>query len=263
MKERLSELDFWNNVYSRGRSSIYFPRPWKYRNQFEFDRIFSSLFHLNKSNKLLEMGAGGSIWLPYFARKFGFDVYGIDYSKRGCDIAKKNLNLSCVKGHIVCNDFAKAKDEWSGFFDVITSFGVIEHFSKPVEIIRMMVSLLKVDGLGLIITTVPNTVGHMMRIQKLIDSNVYNMHKIFSLKDLSNYHEQAGMHVILSRYLQFLDFSILNYQNIFEGKSYKHIAQGITGLNLLILYLQKAFRFFPQSRKLCSSAIVVAKREDI
>jgi len=33
--------------------------------------------------KLLEIGGGGSAWLPYFAKEFGFEAYGIDYSELG------------------------------------------------------------------------------------------------------------------------------------------------------------------------------------
>lgn len=261
MKERLTEPIYWENGYYRRRRERpkYLPNPRKYRGHYELDCIFKSLFKLDKSKKFLELGAGGSIWLPYFAKEFEFEVYGIDYSKTGCELAKRNLNLAGVKGHIFCEDFFQSANRWKGFFDVILSFGVVEHFDKPVEIIKIMKNLLKTDGLGLVITVVPNADGLPFQLQKIIDRDVYNVHKIFSLVDLSSYHNEAGMHVILSRYLQFMDLGIINYQRIVKGKLNKWGARAITGINLPILYLQKALCLFPQSKRLCSFMIVVAK----
>ena len=41
--------------------------------------------------KLLEIGCGGSAWLPYLAKESGFEVYGIDYSELACQQAAQVL----------------------------------------------------------------------------------------------------------------------------------------------------------------------------
>ncbi|MBN1254706.1 MAG: class I SAM-dependent methyltransferase [Deltaproteobacteria bacterium] len=259
MKGLLSESPYWEEMYRERRWAKYLPDQRKYRGHYEFDRIFRTVLQPDTSKKLLELGAGGSIWLPYFAQEFGFEVYGIDYTEKGCELAERNLALAGVKGEIRCEDFFKAINYWRGFFDVVVSFGVVEHFNHPVEIIRLMKNLLKRDGMS--ITVVPNTAGSLFRLQRFIDKDVYEIHKVFSLKDLSSYHTEINMQVVVERYMQFMDLITLNYQRIFKGRSHKWVAQGITGLNLPILYLQKAFRFFPQSKRWCSFMVVAAKRK--
>jgi len=260
MKDRLSQPLFWEDIYRKRTWGKYLPNPTKYRGHYELDLIFKSMLQPDTSKRLLEIGAGRSMWLPYFAQNFGFDVFGIDYSKQGCMLAERNLKLAGVKGHIFCEDFTQADVRLKGYFDIITSFGVIEHFNNPLEIIKLTKNFLKADSHGLIITVVPNTAGRMMQIQKLLDRDVFNIHKVFSLKELSNYHKKNGMYVTLERYLQFIDFGVLNYQGLFKGRSHRWVLRGITGVNLPILYLQKALRLFPQSKKWCSSMVVIASR---
>ncbi|MGB3940175.1 MAG: class I SAM-dependent methyltransferase [Candidatus Manganitrophaceae bacterium] len=260
MKERLSQPEFWEGVYGQRRKSDFLPNPKKYRLHYEMDHVFKALFRPDRSVRLLELGAGGSVWLPYFAKEFGFQVYGIDYSKEGCEQAKKNLELGGVKGKILCEDFFDMGDKWKDFFDVIISFGVIEHFDKPVDVIRLLKGLLKSGHPGLIVTMVPNTAGLLFQLQKLVDEEVFNIHKIFSLKDLSAYHREAGMEVVSEQYLQFMDFGILNYQRVLKEKRFKLVARGITGINLPILYLQKVLDFYPQSKRWSSSMLVVARK---
>jgi len=257
MKKELSEKFFWENFYKKRKDVKYFPNPRKCRNHFELDRIFKNFLKPNPSIKLLELGAGGSIWLPYFAKTFGFNVYGIDYSAKGCDMAKRNLDLARVKGTIICKDFFQLDKDWNEYFDIIVSFGVIEHFEDPLEILNLIKRLL--NKKGLIITVVPNTAGLIMKIQKLIDEQVYRIHKIFNLDQLSDFHKQAGFEVIFQKYLQFADLSVLNYQNVIKGRLFKIVARCITVLNLPILYFQRIFPFFPQSQMFCSSMIVIAK----
>ncbi len=235
------------------------PNPRKHRSHFELERVFNTLLQADKNKKLLEMGAGGSIWLPYFAKVFGFDVSGIDYSSTGCEVAQKNLSLAGVKGNIICEDFAKIGETWNDYFDVIVSFGVVEHFNEPGEIIGLMANLLKKGGL--VITVAPNTGGLTFKLQKYIGRDVYDCHKRLSLDNLSNYHKETSMQVILERYLQFIDFSVINYQSIFKGKFNKYGTRIISAMNMPVLYLQRASQIYPQSRNWCSSMIVVAKKE--
>src|SRR5579871_3084155 len=49
-------------------------------------------------SSLLEIGCGGSRFLPYFARSFGFTVSGLDYSATGCEQARRVLKEEGVKG---------------------------------------------------------------------------------------------------------------------------------------------------------------------
>ena len=78
--------------------------------------------------KLLEKGCGGSAWLPYFAKEFGFEVYGIDYSELGFQQAAPVLENEGVEGELVCADFFSPREHMLGAFDTVGSRGVVEHF---------------------------------------------------------------------------------------------------------------------------------------
>lgn len=257
MRERLSEPAYWESLYEKNVRTHHYPHLQYNRDHFEHDCIFRSALQPDKSRRLLELGAGGSIWLPYFAKEFGFEVYGIDYSKKGCEIAEENLRLAGVRGQIICGDILRIVDLWKGFFDVVVSFGVIEHFTNPLKVIQAVKECLRTDGL--VITSVPNTAGYVFGIQKFIDKEVYDTHKIFSLEDLSNYHKDVGMQIILKRYLRFMDCSVLNYQNIFGTTVQKWVSRAISGMNIIILQIQKILPLFPQAGKLCASMVVIAR----
>src|SRR3954447_19350720 len=52
----------------------------------------------------LEVGAANSIWLPYFARKYGYHVTGLDYSHNGCQLAEARLRSAGIEGAIIEGD---------------------------------------------------------------------------------------------------------------------------------------------------------------
>src|SRR5262245_14256760 len=55
--------------------------------------------------RILEVGCANSIWLPYLARETNGDVVGVDFSERGCDLARLNLAAMGAEGTVVCDDF--------------------------------------------------------------------------------------------------------------------------------------------------------------
>ena len=81
--------------------------------------------------ELLEVGCGNSIWLPYFAKQFGFLVSGLDYSEEGCRTSREMLAEAGVRGMIRCADVFARPDDMRNRYDVIVSVGVVEHFQEP------------------------------------------------------------------------------------------------------------------------------------
>src|SRR5687768_7548575 len=53
-----------------------------------------------RGQQLLEIGCGGSRWLPYFAVEHGLKVTGVDYAPLGCALARRVLDKEGVKGEI-------------------------------------------------------------------------------------------------------------------------------------------------------------------
>ena len=59
------------------------PRAWFYQ---EFDQLWRAYLPAATARplRLLEIGCAQSRWLPYFARDWGYQVAGLDYSELGC-----------------------------------------------------------------------------------------------------------------------------------------------------------------------------------
>ena len=114
------------------------------------------------------------MWLPYFAKEFAFEVYGIDYSEIGCQQAKQILEYEGVNGKIVCADFFSPPGSMLKAFDVVVSFGVLEHFEDTTACIAAFSKFLKPGGL--LITNIPNLCGLNGLIQKMINRSIFDIH---------------------------------------------------------------------------------------
>tara|TARA_Y100000591_G_C21827301_1_gene697415 strand:+ start:199 stop:1104 length:906 start_codon:yes stop_codon:yes gene_type:complete len=82
------------------------------------------LRHCKKDSRILEAGCGVGPWV-HILDKLGYDIVGLDYSKEAIDIARNfNPKLKFEQGDV---NHLQHKDE---SFDVVLSWGVLEHFSE-------------------------------------------------------------------------------------------------------------------------------------
>lgn len=95
--------------------------------------------------KILDVGCATGEFLSV-ARDFGYTVEGLELSKWSSDIARsKNIKIHRSLLESVVSKNSKK-------YDVITLFGVIEHFEKPLEEMEYISKLLKPKGLLVIWT---------------------------------------------------------------------------------------------------------------
>jgi len=145
------------------------------------------------SMELVEVGCGQSVFLPYFAKQFGFRVSGIDRSTLGCDRARMILEREGVQGEVYCADFFSLPEQLIGRFDVVFSSGVIEHFEQTAEALRAMAKLLKPGGR--MFDDMPNFTGVLGKYQKLLDASMYHAHVPLSREELAAAHREAGLEI--------------------------------------------------------------------
>ena len=144
--------DFWENAWHQIPLGKYYGIEKYLAINKKLDRLFKR-FLKKDDKKILEIGCAKAKWLIYFAKEFGYKVYGVDYSKEGVEIAKENLTIAAVEGTILCEDiFQTSLKEQS--FDIVYSMGLIEHFEYQAEIIDAHIRLLKKGGT--LIITIPN-----------------------------------------------------------------------------------------------------------
>jgi 2-polyprenyl-3-methyl-5-hydroxy-6-metoxy-1,4-benzoquinol methylase len=131
--------------------------------------------HLRPGFTYLEIGCAPGGMLAWAAATLKVEVSGLDYSQTGTKAAIALFRALGLKGDIRCEDaFNHTFSE--GSFDVVTSFGVIEHFDDPRAIIRQHVLLVRAGGKALI--SVPNYGGVYGRLQKRFDPENLKLHNL-------------------------------------------------------------------------------------
>jgi len=177
-------------------------------NYFRFDRYFKANAPRGPK-RFLEIGCGASAWLVYFADEFGYSVSGIDYSELGCELARENLRLNRVKGTCECRDLLSVRPNEMGVFDLIFSYGVVEHFERPDEVLRILTALLAPGGW--IVTIVPNMGGLCGTLQRWWNEPVYRMHNVLSPAQLERGLSTCGLGSVMTRYFGTFFLSVVNW----------------------------------------------------
>jgi 2-polyprenyl-3-methyl-5-hydroxy-6-metoxy-1,4-benzoquinol methylase len=218
----------------------------------KFNEVFQQIFDKNKtpSMSLLEIGCASSVWLPYFSKEFGFSVSGIDYSPPGCEIAQKILHNCKIDGDIVCADFFFPPKEMIASYDVVVSFGVVEHFEDSVECLKAFSLFLKPGGI--LITNIPNMVGCIGALQKIINKPVYDIHKLIDQKQLQLSHELAGFKIVKCEYFMSTGFGVNNLAGLHGGTISWFMKKIIIGIfsrfSMFIWLIESRINQFPTSK---------------
>lgn len=152
MREDKTDKDFWEKTWKESSFGRYRGIEKYLILNKKLDKLFKRF--LERGNKkILEIGCAMAKRLIYFAKEFGYDVYGVDYSEKGVKVAIVNLKIAGVEGTILCEDIFQTSFEDESF-DIVYSMGLIEHFENPTEIIDTHIKLLKRGGT--LIITMPN-----------------------------------------------------------------------------------------------------------
>jgi SAM-dependent methyltransferase len=148
--------------------------------------------------RILEIGAGGSRVLPYVGRKFGCKVFGTDFSPSGCRLLDANLRLQGLDATAICEDLFQSSLS-GGWFDLVYSSGLIEHFDDTMAVIREHLQLVKPGGRLVLI--VPNFQGVQGKIWKRLAHPLWLRHRVFGPDHLAREMETAGLIQVESGYL--------------------------------------------------------------
>lgn len=143
--------------------------------------------------RLIEIGCGGSRWLPYFHRTFGYEITGIDYSSSGIRLSRLILDKARIPATIVQGDLFEPPADMIERFDVVTSFGVVEHFDHTSQAIAACARYLRPGGT--MITEVPTLRGPYGLAYRLLQPDVYRAHLPQSREALAKAHADAGLQV--------------------------------------------------------------------
>jgi 2-polyprenyl-3-methyl-5-hydroxy-6-metoxy-1,4-benzoquinol methylase len=131
--------------------------------------------HVSAGQKYLEVGCAPGKMLSWVAAVLKADVAGLDFSERGLALTRTLFRALNLQGDLRYEDFFQHTFE-PGTFDVVSSFGLIEHFDDPRDIVRRHVLLLKPGGLALIV--IPNYMGIYGFLQQHFDRDNLALHNL-------------------------------------------------------------------------------------
>jgi 2-polyprenyl-3-methyl-5-hydroxy-6-metoxy-1,4-benzoquinol methylase len=147
-------------------------------------------------------------------------------------------------------------------FDVVVSFGVVEHFDDTASCLRAASSFLKPGGL--LITNIPNMVGWIGSVQKMVNKPVYDIHQLIDRARLREAHELAGLQVIECDYFVSTSFGVNNLIgisiNTVMGFLKKVLLVILVRASMLVWLIESKIGYFP-STKLASPYINCVARK--
>jgi len=103
-----------------------------------YNEVLDVLEKYRKTNRLLDLGSGIGHFLEV-AKERGWEVYGTEFTKDAFYICKE-------KGAIMDLGPLSSENYERGFFDVITSFEVLEHINNPQEELLVYLKILRKGG---------------------------------------------------------------------------------------------------------------------
>ena len=131
--------------------------------------------HVRTGDRYLEIGCAPGKYLAFVAGRLGATVSGLDYSETGIRQCRALFDALALPIDLHQGDFFNHQLPL-GNFDVVTSWGFIEHFDDPTDAVRRHIDLLRPGGVALI--GVPNYAGLYGSLQRRVDPENLALHNL-------------------------------------------------------------------------------------
>ena len=157
--KRLTNKDYWNNynnhyrtnkvvrlINLRSKKSLYY---------HELTKIIKP--YVKPNSKIIEVGCAPGNLLIEITKSFKLQPYGVDYTKKGVEVTRDNFkrNNFDTKNIVYADFFSKKfQKENKEKYDIVSSFGFIEHFDNVEKVIGLHLNILKKGGT--LIISLPN-----------------------------------------------------------------------------------------------------------
>lgn len=133
----------------------------KFVNNFFGSLKIRNVLKYKNKGRLLDIGCGGGDFICRMKNE-GFDIYGIDTSRKACNITKEKLGVE--NSQRIFNGELEACNFPDNYFDVITLWHVLEHLYEPKKTLEEIHRILKKDGI--VIIEVPNIESLIFKVFK-------------------------------------------------------------------------------------------------
>lgn len=235
MINKKTEPAFWDSYWEHIRLPSVIDK------EFSFDRCLSKAlgYEIEKGNlygRVLEIGAAPGKYLTFFHEN-KFDISGLEYSEVGIEALKLNFaKLGISEYELIEGDLFKTKATEK--FDIVMSFGFIEHFDDVDAVIQHHLAWLKPGGT--LILGVPVFKNLHGWLQKLLDKRVIDLHNIdiMNLEFFRDLPSRHSVHKVSSNYICSFEPSLPIHNRKLSFKYFIPI------LFIRILLLLRKFKFF-------------------
>lgn len=181
----LTNFQDWNNYYGED----YFENKYIPTHMIP---ILNKEIWCYEPGKLFELGCGSSLYLVKSALK-GWEVSGIDFNKKAIEALKNYLQSKGVKmRQLIFNDvFDYDCTSLANKYDFLVSFGFLEHFRNPEDILRKWCVILKPGGK--VISVIPNLMSLNAKLLRRYDFKLWQKHITITPVQLDKIHLNAGL----------------------------------------------------------------------
>jgi cyclopropane fatty-acyl-phospholipid synthase-like methyltransferase len=248
----ITDKQFWEAEHRASRRQYNIEKPFE---NYRFGNgILRNFLTYDASLSLLEVGCVPGRNMVYFARNFGYQVSGLDYSD---EIQKVG---SILRAHNV-SEFELFQRDFLEFnpsskYDIVFSQGFVEHFTEPDLVFKKHVDLLRSNGL--LIISLPN----LHYGQKLLYL-LFGLRHLFDLHNLdvmsphiwSNLALKEGLSVLYCNYTTTFWFSLTPHYNAYIKQQTYRLCRAIE-MGLRIFHLDQV-----PNRYFSPQILLVAKKQ--
>ena len=172
MENNLTDHNFWKNFWEAKKDTLIFPVTAGYM----FSGVLSKLIAGKNIKTAIELGGFPGYYSVYFKKYHNLDITLFDhYIHR--DIVNELLRANgLTDGDITMIEADMFTYKPEKQYDLVTSFGLIEHFNDTKDIIEKHLQFLKPGGVLFI--TLPNFKSANGWVQRRFDPENYKIHNI-------------------------------------------------------------------------------------
>jgi SAM-dependent methyltransferase len=252
----VTKKQYWDDIHRN--KAIYIPKELTgFRNVCEAQIFAGIKAHFNGGN-LLEIGGGSSDWLIAVAKELQpKEAVALDYSEVGCKSMDKKSAQAGVDVKTVCADMFNPPKNTLDRFDLVMSFGVVEHFADLPAAMGASAAFCKPGGI--LYTLIPNMAGLNGWMTKFWNRSVYDIHIPHDLESFLAGHRVPGLEVLSCEYLGSTNFGVLSScfpeKHGFNYWLYKQL----TRLSKMIWLLESKLWRFPATRSFAPYIVSISR----
>lgn len=195
MSEHLTDRNFWESFWRSKKGLIF-----KIKENYVFGHQLAYIVNKAKAKSAIELGGFPGYYSIYFKKHLKLDTTLFDYF-----ISKPIISELLQENELKEDDITIIEADLFNYqpqqqYDLVSSFGLIEHFTDTKNIIARHLSFLKPGGTLFI--TLPNFKSVNGWVQKNFDPENYEKHNIncMDLTLLTSISKELGLTEIQCRY---------------------------------------------------------------